>query len=194
MLVYKLIFNLIMVNLAFSNMPVSILVLFTVIIFSTCEDVSDETLNNDLIFPAVHEIKVPSYVYQSMSGDILIQGDEGYNNNAVDTITPTPTIRWDSVQTKLIVTAIFIHPIQVTNGKIENTNDIIWIWYSGLEDGKDGWVTFEEGRSISDGMMDNLGQPIPLPALHQYFWGVWGWNESGIKVLYSSRQMTFYVK
>lgn len=183
-----------MFNLSFNSIIVSILVLFITIIFSTCEELHEETLNNKLIFPEAREIKVPSYVYQSMTSEILVHGDEGFENNSVDTITSTPTMRWDSVQTKLIVSAIFIHPIQPAKGKIENTNDIIWIWHSGLEDGKDGWVTFEEGRSISGGVIENLGQPIPLPASHQYYWGVWSWDESGIKVQYSSKQMTFYVK
>jgi hypothetical protein len=183
-----------MIDLTSYKTPVSILVMFTAIVFSACEDISEVTLNNELIFPEAHEIRVPSYVYQSLTGDILVHGDEGFENNIVDTITPTPILKWDSVQNRLIITAIFVNPVQITNGKLVNTNDIVWIWHSGLEDGKDGCVAFEEGRSISDGMIENLSQPIPLPALRQYYWGVWGWNESGIKVLYSSRQMTFYVK
>jgi hypothetical protein len=183
-----------MAYLSLNRIASLLLVMFITIFFSNCEDISEETLNNELIFPEAHEIKVPSYVYQAVTGDVFVHGDEGFKNNIVDTITSTPQLRWDSVQTKLIVSAIFINRIQVTKGKIENTNDIIWIWHSGLDKGKDGRVTFEEGRSISDGVIENPGLPVPLPAAHQYYWGVWSWDESGIRVLYSSRQMTFYVK
>ena len=183
-----------MFNPDYHSMPVSVLILFMVFIFSACENVSEEALNNELIFPEAHEIKIPSYDYQSITGDILVHGDEGYKINLVDTVTPAPVIKWDSVQTKLIVSAIFNQPIQVVNGRIENTNDIVWMWHSGLEDGKDGRVAFEEGRNISDGVLDNLSQPVPLATSHQYYWGVWSWDESGIRVRYSSRQMTFYVK
>jgi len=183
-----------MVHLSNNNITYSILIFLITIIFSTCEDVSEETLNNELIFPTAHEITIPSYVYHSITGDILIHGDEGFQDGSVDTITSTPTMRWDSVQTELIVSAIFTGPIQEANGKIENTDEMIWIWHSGLEDGKNGWVKFEEGRSISNGFIENLDQAIPLPDSHQYYWGVWSWNESGIKVMYSSRQITFYVK
>jgi hypothetical protein len=176
------------------HIPASILILSVAVIFSTCEDTSEITLNNELIFPEAHEIKVPSYVYQSVNGDIMIHGDEANNGNTVDTVNSEPVIRWDSVQTGLIVAAIFDQPIHVVSGIIENKNDIVWIWHSGLEIGRDGQVVFEEGKSIPDGLLDNLSQPVPLPALHQYFWGVWSWDQSGIRVTYSSRQMTFYVK
>ena len=183
-----------MLILSYNNLPVSISILVMLMIFSACENVSEETLNNELIFPEAHEIKVPSYVYQSIAGDILVHGDEGYKINLLDTVTPAPVIRWNSVQTKLIITAIFSQPIQVVNGRVVNSNEIVWIWHSGLENGKDGWVAFEEGRNISDGDLENLSQPTPLATSHQYYWGVWSWDESGVKVRYSSRQMTFYVK
>jgi|GEM_PF-2088023 len=183
-----------MFNFTHNKLSVSISILIIVIIFSACENACEETLNNELIFPEAHEINVPSYVYQSITGDILVHGDEGYKFNLVDTLPATPVIGWDSVQTKLIISAIFSQPIQVVNGRIENLNKIVWIWHSGLENGKDGWVAFEEGRNISDGNLDNLSQPIPLTTSHQYYWGVWSWDESGIRVRYSSRQMTFYVK
>jgi hypothetical protein len=89
------------------HIPASILILSVAVIFSACEDTSEITLNNELIFPEAHEIKVPSYVYQSVNGDIMIHGDEAYNGNTVDTVNSEPVIRWDSVQTGLIVAAIF---------------------------------------------------------------------------------------
>lgn len=171
-----------------------IFILFISLFFSSCEEETIEYFNNELIFSDAHEIVIPSYNYQSITGDIIVHGDEGFDNNSVDTITSTPPIRWDSVDSKLIVSAIFINPIQVADGKIQNTNDIVWIWHSGLANVNNGRVTFEEGRSLSGNAIEDTDQPIPLPAFHQYYWGVWGWNESGIKVQYSSRQMTFYVK
>lgn len=164
------------------------------IVFGSCEESSEQPFNKELIFPGAREVKVPLYVYQSEEREITVHGDEGFKNDIVDTLTSMPVLRWDSLETELIVAAIFRSPIQVLNGEISNTGDMVWIWHSGLDQGTDGMLAFTDGRSITDGNLNSLSQPQPLPAMQTFYWGVWSWDDSGIKIIYSSRQLTFYVK
>ena len=172
----------------------SLTVIILLIISGACEESSDQPFNKELIFPEALEIRVPLYLYQSGEREITVHGDEGFKNNIVDTVTPMPVLKWDSLETELIVAAIFSSPIQELNGEISNTGDIVCIWHSGLEQGVDGLVSFTEGRRIAAGDLDSLSPPQPLPAMQTYYWGVWSWDDSGIKIIYSSRQLTFYVK
>ena len=163
-------------------------------LFFACENEITPKLNNDLIFNFANEIKIPSYSYQSESGLINVLGDAGYAAGVIDTLTSAPELHWDSIQTTRIVAAIFSEPIQISGGIIVNTSDIVWIWHSGLESGRNGKVEFLEGRSINNSNIMNLTAPMPLIGNSIYYWGVWGWDASGVKILYSSRPICFYIK
>ncbi len=164
-------------------------------IFSACENASEEpVLKSELIFPEAKEIKVPAYSYSSESGIINVYGDESFSSGIVDTLTSTPVLSWDSVMATQIVAAIFIQPIRVENGYISNTEDMVWIWHSGLEKGKDGKVAFMDGMKIANGDISNLSTPEPLLSSTRYYWGVWSWNASGVNITHASRPLTFYVK
>ncbi|MBN2613546.1 MAG: hypothetical protein JXB00_18465 [Bacteroidales bacterium] len=166
------------------------LIIMLAFLLITCEDDNTLIQNNELIFKHASAIDVPVYTYLSGPDEIIVHGDSG----PVDTLTPMPVLRWDSVNVPYIVAAIFSQPIEIEGGVISNTSDIVWIWHSGLETGKDGYVEFTEGKQMINGDIQNLTAPASLTGPANYYWGVWGWNYPGTRILFSSRPLAFYIK
>ena len=164
------------------------------IFMHSCEDETSSVLNNDLIFPEAKEIKIPSYTYYSDTDQIYVHGDESFGSDIIDTLTSTPVLCWDSVMASQIVVGIFVQPIKVENGYISNTEDMVWIWHSGLNKGKDGKVIYTDGKKITDGNISFLSDPEPLTGSVRYYWGVWSWNASGVRITHSSRPLSFLVR
>lgn len=108
--------------------------------------------------------------------------------NAVLT-TATPTFSWQRTTRNLVVVGVFDNPIRVSNGRIENEDDLVWIWHTGLPDGDEGNILFSEGAGSYYGQQS----PEPLEVGQSYYWAVWAWNNEGAIVTHSSPQSRFSV-
>ena len=169
----------------------SILLIFFIVWSCTPEEIV--VTNKDLIFENSSRILIPSYEFQDNEGKIfLMRGDTSFNSSYPDTVNSLPLLAWDSIGIKIITTAIFTEEIQVSGSRIINTNDIIWQWHSGMEHGQEGRVQYSDGRNVINDTLDYANQPDSLNEGH-YYWAVWGWGESGTRILYSSRELEFYV-
>ena len=154
----------------------------------------NQILNNtDLIFTNSYRLPVPSYSYfDTDSAEYTVSGDTNYFSALPDTFDHNPVFRWDTFNIKIMCCAIFLKPIHVNNGIITNPEDMIWQWHSGMEKGHIGNVQYSEGKSVINDTIDYVNDASPLKT-NDYFWGVWGWNRAGTDVIYSSREMRFYV-
>ena len=163
------------------------------IIFFACSEDNAITINNeDLIFTNSYPIKIPSYNYTDSMGTIyFVQGDTNFTLPP-DTLNSFPTLAWDSIFSGLVSVAIFTWPVIVSGGEITNSSDIVWQWHSGMEFEKINKIKYSEGKSVINGEI-MYESPPSLLLEGNYYWAVWGWNNSGIRVLYSSRQHEFYV-
>ncbi len=172
-----------------------IAILFLIFLLPQCND-DDIILNEDLVFGYSFEIKIPSYKYVTAEGDsIFIRGDLSFNSDIIDTVTSTPTLSWERVESEIVCAAIFKNKINVKNGTIVNdTSDIVWIWNSGLLKGENGLVKFEQGKkSINTDSPESVNNPDPLEQGEVYYWAVWAWDNSGIEIRFSSRELRFFV-
>lgn len=157
----------------------------------TEEDV-DTIFNEDLIFKNSFPIKISAYSYSdSMGTNYFVQGDTNFILPP-DTLNDQPSLAWDSIFTELVSVAIFTRPVIVSGGEITNSIDIIWQWHSGMEFEIINRIKYSEGKNVSNGEI-NYDNPATVLSQGNYYWAVWGWNSSGIRVLYSSRQREFYV-
>ncbi|MBN1598595.1 MAG: hypothetical protein JW894_09900 [Bacteroidales bacterium] len=174
-----------------------IIILSVLFLLMNCS--SDEvTINNeDLIFTNSLRIKIPPYNYSdSLGSGYEILGDTGYYSSYVDTVDNMPVFKWDSLGLNLITVVVASSELIVRNNEILNVEDIIWQWHSGMEFcGTEGCVSFLQGRSVENGIIDYSADPEPLGrnSVRDYHWAIWAWNISGTKVLYSSRQLEFHV-
>ena len=171
----------------------SIVLFFTLVICScTQEEMIIE--NEDLIFINSYRIKIPSYTFQDEEGIIYsVRGDTSYQSTFPDTVNSIPVLSWDSIGIRIITAAIFREPIRVEGNQIVNAGDIVWQWHSGnFMGGKEGLVQYSDGRIVYNDSIDYENPADSLDDGH-YYWAVWGWGESGTRILYSSRELEFYV-
>jgi hypothetical protein len=157
-----------------------------------CTQDSSILNNTDLIFHDSYRLKIKPYSYQGEEDKrYSCQGDTIYYTTLPDTFDTKPLIQWDSVKFSIITAAIFTSPVVVKDNIISNTNDIIW--NSGMEFEKSSSIKYIEGKNVSNSIINYESVPDPLLS-GLYYWAVWGWNSEGTKILYSSRQMSFYVQ
>lgn len=165
-------------------------------IFISCQVEEDSVINNpELIFSHAHEISVKSYYYIDSTGkEFFVNGDFSYINGIPDTLNSTPVLSWDTADLEKVTVAIFDSEIQVQDNQIANAEDIIWQWHTGsLLSGHEGYIGFYDGRPVENKNILYEKQPLPLKN-GLYFWGVWGWNQEGTKIIVSSKPLSFYVE
>ena len=173
-----------------------IAILFFISLFPECSDDDDIIFNEDLVFNCSYEIKIPPFRYMSIQGDsVFVRGDLSFNSDTIDTVPPTPILSWEKVESDIICTAIFKNSIKADNHSIKNdASDIVWIWHSGLAEGKNGLVQFEHGiKEIDPDNPDSSIEPDPLVQGEIYYWAVWAWDNAGIEIRFSSRELRFIV-
>ena len=168
--------------------------LISIAFFTACTENNTITLNNEeLIFTNSYPIEISSYTYaDSIGTQYYVQGDSNYSL-LPDTLNDRPILAWDSIYTVLVTVAISQNPILVSAGEITNNSDLVWQWHSGMEFNNYNRIQYSEGKNVINGEISYESTPSPLTPGH-YYWAVWGWSNSGIRVLYSSRQHEFYVR
>lgn len=173
----------------------SILIVFFTIGCNENEPVS--VYNFELVFPEALEVNILSYTYtDKISGEIFqVKGD-----TITDTLNKLPVFQWETFSTGIYSVAVSNAPISVRNGTMINPETIVWQWHntmSAKEISKDGLnafsVAYEDGRTVFNKKISYDTQPLPLES-GLYFWMVWGWDKTGKKVLFSSKQKSFFVE
>ncbi len=104
-----------------------------------------------------------------------------------------PHFTWTSTGAAYVFLGIFVKPAKWQNNSFTNTEDIIWIWHSGMTSGMDGDVRFYDGRNILSGDILQTSSPTPLQRGRTYYWVVWTWDQQGIKIIKSSQESYFTV-
>jgi hypothetical protein len=175
------------------NIKLHIFYFLILLLICSCEEETGVIQNKDLIFTHSYPISIPAYEYSDQEGKLYsVRGDSGYQSSFLDTLSNQPVLSWEGFDKQLVSVAIFTEPVEVVRGKIISSN-VIWKWNTGMDAGVANRIAFSEGRTVEWGDYVNPDQlPDPLPPGH-YYWAVWSWGPSGTKVLYSSRQLEFYV-
>jgi hypothetical protein len=173
-----------------------IAILSFILLLMECSDDDDIVFNEELVFNNSYEIKIPPFRYLSIQGDsVYVRGDLSFDSDIIDTVPPTPALLWEKVESDIICAAIFKNSINADNHSIKNdASDIVWIWHSGFAEGENGLVQFENGiKEIDPDNPDSTAEPEPLVKGKVYYWAVWAWDNSGLKIIFSSRELRFVV-
>jgi hypothetical protein len=134
----------------------------------------DEALNNP-IFPGANVVET---------------GVPAFN----DTVSSTPGFTWVQTKCRLVFVGVFAQRIIVKDRKILNPGDIVWAWHSGLGTGREGSIIFTDGVDVNEGILQTGVPPHPLQGGRGYNWAVWAWDDDGLKIAWSSREMFFVVR
>jgi hypothetical protein len=173
-------------------------------------------VNSNPIFDNSTLIGIPPYSYPASDEDIPIFGNlielngdvsiDGVSNSsgccgklsAIDKFPMRPTLEWDNIQSNLMAAAIFKNKIEISldGHRIENVNDIVWTWNSGMNTGSQSSgkivVEYLDGKDVTNG--ETQESNTPLEANKTYIWGVWAWNEAGTEIAFSSKAIPFIVE
>lgn len=117
--------------------------------------------------------------------------------NMIDRNSVSPTLRWQATEGSLVVAAIFRKKLQQSpdGKKISNDGDAVWGWHSGLPNGGLSGgvyeVRFEDGRAIVNHTISNSKPAELLKTNTIYYWAVWMWDDQGVNIIKTSRQIPF---
>lgn len=106
-----------------------------------------------------------------------------------------PNFSWPALSDPHIVAAVFDTNIQVSakERRVINPEHIVWLWHSGLNNGRDGNVRYSDGydpRGLGFDV-ENPPEPAALPP-GSYVWAVWSMDGAG-NVVASSQELLFSV-
>jgi hypothetical protein len=108
--------------------------------------------------------------------------------------TQTPNLVWGTTGSRLSAVAIWNVPPEATVHGIQNTDNLIWFWHSGLSSGVAGSVQYSHGYEPdhADIMAPGLVAK-PLTVGRSYYWAAWEWDQAGINVTASTNVSYFRV-
>ena len=102
-------------------------------------------------------------------------------------ITPDvaePSIAWDATGLKYVVITVLKSRIDLKNNRIANTEDAVWSWNSGMGRGREGNVSFSDGRDMRNGEAQETVSPLPPGT---YYVAAWGYDDD-YDLIYSSKE------
>jgi len=104
-----------------------------------------------------------------------------------------PSFTWNMNAKNLVAMGVFNKRIVITNGTIQNMNDLVYYWDSGMQTGRVGSIVFNDGKRYISGKLEGLPTPSPLNQGKAYYWAVWAWDSTGINIISASREGYFLV-
>lgn len=110
---------------------------------------------------------------------------------AADGPAAAPNLSWPATGRRLVVAGFFGKRIDVRQNLITNQSDLLWMWHSGMDGGREGNVLWQNGAPARWGQ-PLVGQaPAPL-APGTYYWAVWALDDTG-KPVQSTVELTHTV-
>jgi len=100
--------------------------------------------------------------------------------------TQEPSFVWASSGAHMTMVVVWRQPPTVGLTEITNTDDIHWLWHSGLNTGGAGYAQYSDGRSLQGGDITKTMPPKPLEVGRSYYWAAWEWDDAGEKIYASS--------
>jgi hypothetical protein len=169
-------------------------ILFLIPLFMYCCTDERQKLNNDdLLFPDSERIIISPYNFTVENVEYRCEGDTLYFTGQKDTFPDAPVFKWDSLGFTYLTLAIFNEYPDVSNSQINNSDAVVWQWHSGMDLGKEGDVELSDGKNVKNGEIMYNEETLEFLPSGDYYWAVWGWNNSGVNIIYSSRIMRFIV-
>ena len=98
-----------------------------------------------------------------------------------------PSFGWDATGLKYVVITIFSSKIDLKQNQISNTKDAVWTWNTGMGKGREGNVSFSDGRDIHNSIIQETVTPLK-PGV--YYIAAWVYDDS-YNLTHSSKEYRF---
>jgi len=128
---------------------------------------------NSLLFQSQQRIRMDQPLY----GEVIL--------------SQVPSFEWASSGAHLTMVMIWSQPPVVGLSEITSTENIYWLWHSGLGTGGTGYAQFDDGRSLQGDDITNTSPPQPFEKGRSYYWAVWEWDADG-KEIYASSSLNYF--
>jgi len=101
--------------------------------------------------------------------------------------TSQPSFAWEATGLKYVVITIFKSKIDLKENQISNTKDAVWTWNTGMGRGREGNVSFSDGRDVRDGNIQETVSPLDPGT---YYIAAWGYDDN-YNLTRSSREIKY---
>lgn len=92
-------------------------------------------------------------------------------------ITPNvsqPSFAWNATGLKHVIITIFKSKIDLKDNQIANINDAIWTWNTGMGRGREGNISYSDGRDMRNGKILETVTPL-TPGV--YYIASWAYDD-----------------
>lgn len=100
-------------------------------------------------------------------------------------LTKTPDFTWVPIDRDVVVAIVLDRPPVFDSQGNLKTENIKWLWHSGLETSIQGSVSFADGISITGGDLSEASPAVPL-VTGSHYWAVWAWSNDATRIDASS--------
>ncbi len=87
---------------------------------------------------------------------------------------PDPSFAWQASGLRYVVITILKSKIDLRDNRIANIEDAVWTWNTGLGTGREGNVSFSDGRDMMNGEIQETVTPL-LPGM--YYVAAWAYDD-----------------
>jgi hypothetical protein len=98
-----------------------------------------------------------------------------------------PSFAWRATGLRYFVITIFNSKIDLKENQIANTEDAVWTWNTGMGKGREGNVSFSDGRDVIGGEIQSTVAPLPAGT---YYIAAWGYDDR-YNLIYSSKEYLY---
>jgi len=98
-----------------------------------------------------------------------------------------PSFAWRATGLRYFVITIFDSKIDLKENQIANTEDAVWTWNTGMGKGREGNVSFSDGRDVIDGEVQNTTTNLSAGT---YYIAAWGYDDR-YKLIRSSKEYLY---
>jgi len=92
-------------------------------------------------------------------------------------ITPNvsnPSFAWNATGLEYVVVTIFNSKIDLKENQISNPEDAVWTWHNGLGEGREGNISFSDGRDVVNAEIQETVSHLPRGT---YYIAAWGYDK-----------------
>jgi len=133
----------------------------------------------------VDELGAPDWYYPETQ-NIIFYGTREMTLE-ITSDAPNPAFAWQAIGMKYVVITIFESKIDLKDNQVANTEDAVWTWNTGMGRGREGNVSFSDGRDVKYGEIQDT---VTLLSPGTYFLAAWSYD-SKYRLTHSSEEYKY---
>lgn len=101
-----------------------------------------------------------------------------------------PWFSWTTANMKYMVIGIYSNPVSVKDDAIQNPQDMVWTWNTGITNVANNQIFFSDGRDVAGSVIQTNATALSFS--NTYYIAAWAYD-SNYNLVYSTVQYTYTV-